>query len=431
MKFIIAILIVLIIIIIILLINTLTQPRVVEKCGGGRKRRIVDEILDHSNGTWDEPARNAYDILRHSNQPADLVMRGDLLRFNFAGGDVRAEALGDIVNDYTQAIIGVRMGIGGGNMNHEFIIHRAEGLHGELGGLAANDLADDNMLWAIGLLGRALTVETPEIRRKDARQRVAEAIATSSTKKEAAEKVLTSAIHHTSDPQNVHDSQIIRDLKLTLEKLPPAGDTTVTIDAARKFINDEWDEPEFKWKATTALVTIGRGEFITTFASREDEIFDRVWRRCNEDGNKSSALLLKGAVARALADCVTSEPGAPLNTVCINGRCSRIIGSLALLDYDPTVGGALSFEEYKNQILHETAEIIDEVIADLKTSDNKSLAAAAIVYETGGDIDEANEKIIKDKIKKEIDRNLRRYDDKLSSRDLETLREQCYLFDAV
>ena len=133
---------------------------------------------------------------------------------------------------------------------------------------------------------------------------------------------------------------------------------------------------------------------------------------------------MKEAVANSLADA--NEGG---HLVCINGRCSRVLSSLSLLDYDPTVGTALSFPAYLAQIMQETKEIFDIALKNAKASDDPLMQSVARSYEDINVVaDDVRENEFKAGIKDSIDAMLETYETKFQPRELNQLREECYIY---
>ena len=226
-----------------------------------------------------------------------------------------------------------------------------------------------------------ITGHTNQLRGEVAHGRIARAVDASDNRKEAINIAFDEAIKYTDDKQNVHDSKVNHDLRTTLQTLraqaAPGLSSDICIDEAHKFIG-KIDDQNKADLAARVLEQIKKKEYISTFNMREDMIFAYVWDRSNHPENAENGDLIREAIINSLADSV--ENGA---LVCINGRCSRMINSLATLDFDSSMGAALTFEAYRNQIFQEVKEIVNQAIDNGKNSSDDAVRDIASKFELG------------------------------------------------
>ena len=106
-----------------------------------------------------------------------------------------------------------------------------------------------------------------------------------------------------------------------------------------------------------------------------------------------------------------------------------MINSLALLDYDPSITGAMTFEAYKNLIMRETEEIFNNALKNAEESDDDNMKQVAAAYGNPRlESDPATETEFKNGIRDAIDNMLEGYRDKFNAREIEHLRQECYVY---
>lgn len=165
-----------------------------------------------------------------------------------------------------------------------------------------------------------------------------------------------------SDTQNVHDNVFNAEMRETIRNLIDRSyysDAVDAIDDCRSIatLHKESD------KLILVLDEIEKGRIIVAFDERrEDDIFAAIWSRRRFSKDAEDSILM------ALIECVDDfEPedidlpqeiinDSP-NIVCINGRVSRLVGALAIID--PIVGeGVKTTDMYKNQIFGEVMRMM-------------------------------------------------------------------------
>lgn len=417
---------------------------------GDRSRRKKSEnLLNTSAGTFDESARAALTELTRIGDPNadDYFRRGNIFQYNILEGNMRGGrgenrndrrdrhlAVGHIVRDYTDALVGMRGRLGAvgedRDLNPDFMVHRIEDLNWNLRPFANEDMEIQQMLMGFN---DTVTTHAPAVRREIIHERRNRAIAAANTRTEAIDNYFDAATQFTNDAQNVHDSKVNNDLRDTLRRIKNDNiNPRDAIDEAREYIESEYGrDPMNRAKVANALRIldkISEGENIGTFNEREDNIFAYTWSRCAHPRNRDNSELMREAVINSLADGI--ENG---NQVCINGRTGRVLNSLVMLDYDTNVAsGVMTFEAYKNQIFQETKTIIGQEIERARNSNDAKLRAVGEAYD--GDeveIDETVDIKFKNEIKQEIDRNFEKYDTKLNETEINNLKQECYVYATI
>jgi hypothetical protein len=262
----------------------------------------------------------------------------------------------------------------------------------------------------------------------DVAQRVKAATEASESRVEAANKFLDDAVVYTSMAENVHDSSVNNDLRETYkilledtDRIPKAA-TFNEVGQCIKAIKDE----QKRKRAQMTLEKISENNFITAFNDREADIFTVVWARCHHPANVANKTLMQEAIVDALIDATEVKPDA-LKPVCINGRVARVLNSLTLLDYDARVGGAMTYEAYRNQILQETKEIIN-LTTEKFANGTPDQQAALNAYEEGED-DGAD--LLLGELRDKIEENIGQYVKKIRAPELDKLRKECHIYAAI
>lgn len=361
------------------------------------KKQRIRKFLKQSTGVFDQPAREALDELSRIKNPTgtDHFLKGYILQYYVEEGAPRDPALvRQIATNYDAALDLID------NVDQDI----------------SQDFILDHIQEFNWRAGRAVP-QLDEIRHQITETRAEEAAATANSKKDFTDKYFKQVIHYTDDNQNVHDSKVNGDLKITLGKLLESPNGTAPVESiaeARKFAAGNK-------AAEKTLDMIEKGHYISTFNCTEDQIFHAVWQRCNDHRNAKNEKLMKTMVVNALVDSV--ENG---GVVCINGRCARILNSLATLDFDPTMGNAMTFEAYKNQIFQESKQIIDNEIQNAKNSDNEAMRQVGLSYDDFNiQTDPAVEEQFKENIKNKIKQNIDNYKEKMNREELRQIEETC------
>lgn len=387
-----------------------------------RHRKRAKDDLKQSIGTFDTYARRALTELSQIADPApdDQFRRANIIRYNVMGGRVdnrqNRTYLNRVATDYTNVLLGIHT-----EQRPEFMLDHIGGFYGDL--LAFDD-ADINFQNILLGLGRAYNTNAPVAREAAINSRKQEA-AQEATPADAIDRYFDLATSHTDDPQNVHDPKVNADLRVILNKLRDSAVTPIELDVVFSEITDYIDTKYTRSKradATTTLLKMSQGDQIMTFNTSEDKILAYTWTRTEHPRNRANENDLKTAVCDALADSV--ENGAQ---VCINGRCGRVLNSLALLDFDPSMTGAMTYEAYRNKIFQEAKYIFEREITAAAESSDPALRAIGESFDDSA-VEQNVEilKAFKDNIKAEIDANVEQYP-QLSESEKNMIKQECYI----
>jgi len=191
------------------------------------------------------------------------------------------------------------------------------------------------------------------------------------------------ATRNTTDAENSHDSCVIAGLKSVLhrlredqsdqEDLPPVADIVAYCVA-----NGDRLSGGDHGKVADVLDVIGRaqqGERVYALGATDEECLRRVWLRSSDPRNDQA--VMRQALFDALADAW--EPGAMRHIVCVNGRVGRILGSLAVVDWDSQNSNVQRLETIRNDVLDRALRTV-HVVADYVAKDeaaDPALRAAA------------------------------------------------------
>jgi hypothetical protein len=178
---------------------------------------------------------------------------------------------------------------------------------------------------------------------------------TATNREEFADEVMRVVSVVNSDPQNVHDVGVRLDNQRTLDKIGSGGNRYAVIDEITQHIDGADLTYAQKDAARRVLAEFAKDNVITAYNDTELNIIANVWARADDPANTANRQFIKDAVVKGLADSIGSD-GKP---VCINGRVSGVIGALATLDADETVGVAVSDEIKTREIYHGCRGVVD------------------------------------------------------------------------
>jgi hypothetical protein len=365
------------------------------------RRAVAQSSEKLSNGTYDKHARKAAQTRRAMHAPAvdDLHAHARLLRFNLlenqlAREDLDArEAVDEMLAMYEQALEGVVFG------------------NAAFGGEAfALVFEVAPLMPAPAAHAHAAAVDA-----------AAEKISRAGNKAAAAINYLQEIQKPVEDLQNVHDSKLNRDLLSALDKIRMTvtrKSNAQTNEDIRAAIARSDLSGSKKEAALKTLREMEKNARIETFHGHENDILSTVWARGGIPNNGD----VQGAVLLALADA--SESGTP---VCINGRVSRVVNSLHMIDMDFKHSAAMTTKAYRDQVFHETQKIYARAIAQ----EPKSPAHAQVFAEYKGasvaddtpEIVAAREEIAAE-MTAEILAGVNKYADKFTPEEMEKLRAE-------
>jgi hypothetical protein len=357
------------------------------------------KILDKSNGTYDEYAESALKAVEKSKNPQHKLLKANITRYNILENDPRAFAdnpniTREIVQDYAAALDG-----------NDQVAEEA--------GIRLADFAEEDAL-VRGIL------DTVAVRHNQTViNRVKQSSETAATPLEAIHMNMAQAIQHTNDRQNVHDTSVNDSLAATLDNLRATysgRDPYNILSEAERVITCPY--------ARQTLKKIAEGGYVSKYDCNELTIFAYVWDRCDHPLNAHNKNNLHNAISVALAECV--EDG---KIVCTMGRVTRILSSTVTLDFDNTIGRAMTVEAYKNEIVQEITHIIDSELQRVQKDPQLSpIATAYITGENMDNLDHDLEEELKDILRRRIDTHVATYSSILSPTVLNGIRDDCYIY---
>jgi hypothetical protein len=393
------------------------------------------EVLKASNGTFDQPAAEALNMLDNPQTAEETVVRANIIRYNILEDGMTAEAetpeaiaLGDVIHGYGRALLFAVHEPAFTFLQDVATLHDRLNLHAVFNGDGMADgmadaynqeIEDEYMVHQIDMFNAIFGATVPVIQRNNINARVVEA-----TKAVDRATAVATALRteYRDDRQNVHDSKVNADLNQTLNKIAEVKDVKAELAELRAYI--ESADAEKKSRALQIFNIMAAGSPISTYNSTESYILAAVWCRSKHPRNAANSELMKEALVNAMADGI--EGGSP---VCINGRCARVLGSMVLLDFDESVGSAMTFDAYKNQIYTECKDIFDLNLQRAEISLDPDMKTLAESYkDTSVEAPEEAEEEFKQWLKEDIDALLEKYREKLNEREMRQVRDECYAF---
>jgi len=420
-----------------------------------KKRKRASELIDLSAGGNDEFAQGAINEINGINPEnrtaEDNYRAGTLLEFNVLNGETEnapRNVLTTIIDAYVDTVdraaeiahrrrVMVQHAIENGRDPGEIV----NGGNGNENGNPTNiimldhieefnEINNNDMMGGLfDVLYAHIADAAPVIREDDRETRRLAAAAAAETRAEAIIGYMDATATHTSDAQNVHDGHVNEDLRRTLISIETSlkRDTTLThtIQCMRDFAassdyGDDYDDIDARIELINkSLNIISEDNYIGTLQSSEGHVFKCVWDRAEDVRNVANEHLIKCALADALVDSWENNIA-----VCINGRCSRMLAALVLLDFDDKNGAVQTKEMIKNESIHDATTIIDESIEEAMNSTDPARKLVGEAYD-GGDVEASPAEEakfvaeLKQKISSMMDRN---YRDKLSARDFTNIK---------
>lgn len=401
-------------------------------------RADYNAALNKSAGVLDAGARAALYALADIRDPtpADRFVRGRTIYHNVAGGDLgtfnredRRRLAREINNTLGEALENANERVAG-NHGHRLTTHMLTNMDMiRMGILVAGEIADDGMLRQIARdLGNNINTHGATARRANREDIVANAVAETNTRAEAVERAFNDATVYTDDRQNVHDSAVNADLREIINRIESAVVPDAAIAEAREYLNTRYPGDETK-KANAKLgldKALQRAN-VSALHTTEDRILALVWDRAAHPLNEERANDMRESLINSLADGV--ENG---HQVCTNGRVSRMVASMTTLDYDDVVAnGVLTLEAYRNAIFQESKNIVDAAIDRAKASSDADLRAVGNAYESGETIEGESATAFMADIRDQIDTAAAKYSDKMSTDELDRVRDECHVYASI
>jgi hypothetical protein len=172
------------------------------------------------------------------------------------------------------------------------------------------------------------------------------------------------AVAHTNDPQTAHDTAVNGCLRAVVKRLRnEQGAELPSLDSIVRDINADGARLSDGRKAIVddALAVVKRareGEKNIAVGITDEEALRRVWLRADHPRNKEVRQRIRQAVFDNLAACWENGINGR-KIVCVNGRTSKILSSLVLLDFDEQNWSISTVEQLKNDIFGKAIEVMD------------------------------------------------------------------------
>jgi hypothetical protein len=188
------------------------------------------------------------------------------------------------------------------------------------------------------------------------------------SRKDKIEKYTNISKTYTNDTQNVHDHTVNTGVINTysiIKKERCQNFQAETFDDILRELSSHTKSSEI----IPVMSLMSNGLEIINLREREDVILTNIWNRAYHPNNAGQVDNIHEAIADALADCNLNG-----SIVCGSGRVNRIIGSLATLDYNPTVGNISTGESYKNEAFDLVTRSLNGVIKKYESFKNATHA---------------------------------------------------------
>ena len=356
------------------------------------RRHLIKKLAESSNGTLDIPAKKALFETELIQTPTtqDIMIQNQLVELNTHQGRrmTRTREFQQVVERYQQVL---------DDELDWFEIHQIEGF------------ANRQEIFIPKLV---------EKKKVDLCEKVKSAKNTSKTKIDAVDTLTIENKTFTSDSQNVHDSSVNKQLKNQYQQLkkntPVAGNEEVEL---RNFL-----EKQDTNRSMSALKTLDQicSTGMKNSAIEDDEIqlVNTLWNRSKCVDNKDNKENIQNAIVDSLVDGVG---------VCSSGRCTRLLSSLVLLDYDENLSNGFSTtEQIRNEMLETANKVLLSTVDDYTLNKNKELRNVALSYSDPNTttLPQAEEEF-KDIVVQKLELELKNYSKKLKEKDYNSIMEHC------
>lgn len=380
-----------------------------------------DQILDRSDGTFDEEARLALERTRARLENPNIQGAERLRDHNRISRIIRFAMLpAELLNLFNR---------GGGararlqNLSRQLEMQRREILTRMLETNEAFELQDRmatelllevDGLQNLGLLGVDDTIAPlMRVKEKNVKRRREEAKELGETAGAQAEIFLDLSQTHTNDPESVHDPSVVADLRHIIRNLKRdthtaalAREVTVgeIIDNFRENSDEYSKDPrtgrprplltsrdvvpvlEFiRDSGASMLICSGMSEPGELQTIQDEEVLRLVWARTQHPNNLAEAGKMRQALYDAMIDCWKEGIEGP-KIICVQGRIGRMVGSLAHHDFDTDNWEIDTFEAISNEIMEAAKEVLramaEKTLQDKGASNGEKLAAGELLAKT-------------------------------------------------
>lgn len=235
---------------------------------------------------------------------------------------------------------------------------------------------------------------------------------------EKAQKKILAEQYWTSDPQNVHDTTLMKEFSDQFKKVRSENSTepnlaSHTYTEVKSYMFDRVKSLTKETSKVHKLFGVLDHNYPAFFDSAigEQEIITTIWQRIHCSGNVSNRDALKTALLDAICDCV--EGGI---VVCTTGRPMKLWQSLAMLDKDRDVGIVANKQIIRNEIIEYAAKITADAIKEAP----QRVRDAYIANEETDEV-----QLLIDEIRDKIGAIAKLYRDKIDETQLKLIIDQC------
>lgn len=174
-----------------------------------------------------------------------------------------------------------------------------------------------------------------------------------------------------NDPQNVHDPAVVNHIQAIYNRIKNynqrhdfgkrddqiLAELEQTINKHPAFVGDG------RTRALQAYRTMLGGNAITSLNSNDTHVMLEVYKRVISPENADNREDLQKAFMESLADSVEADAQGRQHLVCVTGRCSRVLGSLTLLDRDEIVSRPpMTTEMVRNEALSKAGTMVKQAL---------------------------------------------------------------------
>ena len=211
---------------------------------------------------------------------------------------------------------------------------------------AINDRLFDEEMFLLNIFDN-FGINTQQIRERNIENIIAD-IDRDLPKQQQREEYLEKSKIHVDNPQNVHDNAINATMYQIIKRI--SDDNTEALPTKEQ-ISAEIADPIAK----NVIKAFNNENTVSALGGMTDlEVLQLVYLRCCNPKNDKKTMIT--ALSDNLKNCV--ENG---NIVCVTGRVARVISTLILLDFDENNWNMKLVDDYKEEILNKTKNIIQEV----------------------------------------------------------------------
>lgn len=200
------------------------------------------------------------------------------------------------------------------------------------------------------------------------------------------ENYINLATQNTNDLQNSHDTGVLACLKNIVDRLrvdqhdlilPSIDEVLAEIKIRKTALSGGRNHRMIDVEAVIDRIRLN--ERVVAVGATDSECLCRIWLRSTDPRNLVERDNLHQAIFDALYDC-WEESIEDRKIVCVNGRTTRILSSLILLDWDHKNWIIKKFEQFKNDIYVKASEVILQCAKLASESDDSDIQGAGRIY---------------------------------------------------